>query len=111
VSEFTDAFERGMQGMIGVSSGSCPGCEKCMEGYATADAHRKAWERGETPESPTFSWSACGVCGTTLGGDRSVWHWIDPNDPKREINHEHDMCTDCVLFHANGDEPESWRKR
>ncbi len=40
-----------------------------------------------------------------------MWHWIDPNDPKREINHEGDMCDDCALYLANGDEPESWRSR
>ena len=52
-----------------------------------------------------FSWSACGICGSSLGGDREVWHWVDD---KNRIQHESDACTDCVIYLANGDEPEAW---
>jgi hypothetical protein len=48
-----------------------------------------------------------------------VWHWIrvreggDPTGKGGDIMHERDMCSDCLLFQANGDEPEpgQWRRR
>lgn len=112
MSAFTDAFARGMQGMEAVSSGTCPGCADCMEidGYTDEPQHSADWHTKEMASGEhSFSWRPCGVCGTALGGDRNTWHWIDPNDPNHTINHEHDMCDDCALFLANGDEPEGWR--
>ena len=55
------------------------------------------------------------MCGTTLGGDREVWHALDTNYQDtpiadRVLHHFHDVCTDCVLYLANGDEPEQWRR-
>lgn len=84
--------------MIGISSGQCPGCEECVES-------------GETYDEASFSWCQCGICGSTLGGDRYVWHWINGGDQYGkggEIVHESDMCVDCLMFEANGDEPEQW---
>lgn len=114
MSAFTEAFKRGMHGMEAVSTGTCPGCEACMEidGCDDVEAHRMKWSSSDCASGEThFSWSPCGICGTKFGGDRHAWHWIDPNDPKREIHHEDDVCTDCVLYLANGDEPENWRAR
>lgn len=116
MSEYTDAVARGLDGMKGVSSGECPGCERCAERHdMTPDEHRAAWHDGKVDDAEeSFSWQPCGICGTTLGGDRSTWHWISGGDDHGkggEIVHEDDMCTDCVLYLANGDEPESWRAR
>jgi hypothetical protein len=66
----------------------------------------EAYENGEVCEEGSFSWSSCGICGSSLGGDRYPWHWIDENG---EIVHESDACVDCVVFLANGDEPEDWK--
>ena len=55
-------------------------------------------------DEPWFSWSPCDVCGSTLGGDREVGHGIDKNG---DFMHLH-ACTDCVIYLANGDEPEEW---
>jgi hypothetical protein len=41
-----------------------------------------------------------------------TWHWIDGGDKYGaggEIQHEDDMCTDCVMYLAYGTEPEDWR--
>lgn len=126
MSEFTDAFERGTKDMTAISSGTCPGCTVCAEDHgirlldddgndrpaSAIDAEFRAmWTTGAADSEPSFSWSPCGVCSTNLGGDRNVWHWIDPNDPTRAINHESDMCTDCVMFLAYGTEPEEWRAK
>jgi hypothetical protein len=122
MSAFTDAVDRGLQGMTAVSSGTCPGCHECMEidGYKRDDdgclddareAHKADWHSKDMASGEhSFSWRPCGVCGSTLGGNRNHWHWIDVNDTTHSINHENDMCDDCVFYLANGDEPESWEE-
>lgn len=81
----------------------------------TAEDHSEALHAGKLDESGgSFSWRPCGICGTTLGGDRCVWHWIYGGDEYGKggtIEHESDACTDCVYYLANGDEPESWHAR
>ena len=112
MSKFVEAFERGTSGKRGVSTGECPGCVRCAEQHDMSLAeHERAWRAGEVDSEGSFSWRPCGICGTTLGGNRHVWHWIrggDESGKGGEIEHEDDMCTDCMLFSANGDEPESW---
>jgi len=59
-----------------------------------------------------FSWSPCGICGTKLRGNRSAWHWIcgcDAHGKRGDIMHEDNACMDCVVWLANGEEPESWQ--
>lgn len=109
MSAFTDAFAIGIHGLKGVSTGTCPGCPTCMDADGCADeaAHRAMLDTEQCPSSEGhFSWSPCGICGTKLPGDRSAWHWVDPKDG---VVHEDDACTDCVMFLANGTEPEDWR--
>ena len=118
MSAYTDAVSAGLEGMHGVSTGECPGCEVCAERHGmTSDEHDHAWRECAVEDEPSFSWRPCGICGSTLGGDRHTWHWLsirawpDGTHEIREINHEDDVCTDCVLYLANGDEPEEWRRR
>ena len=112
MSTYTDAVARGLADMKGVSSGECPGCATCAERHdMTREEHEEAWRSGKLGgDEESFSWSPCGVCGTTLGGDRCTWHWIRGGDEhgKGEIEHDDDMCTDCVLYLAYGTEPENW---
>lgn len=61
-----------------------------------------------------FSWNPCESCGTTFGGHRSPGHAIHREafgpDAKRPNDvHAIAMCDDCVMYHANGVEPEEWR--
>lgn len=114
MSAYATAVAAGLDGMRGVSSGECPGCERCAEFHdMTAEEHDEAWHTGKLGgDEGSFSWCQCGVCGTTLGGDRYVWHWINGGDEYGkggEIVHEDDMCTDCVYYLACGTEPEQWR--
>lgn len=113
MSEYTDAVEAGTKDMKGISTGECPGCPQCAEYHdMTPDEHYAAWHDGKVDDvEGSFSWSPCGICGSSLGGDRYVWHWISGGDEHGkggDIQHEHDACEDCVLFLANGDEPEHW---
>jgi len=115
MSAYTDAVERGLKGMEAVSTGTCPGCKECMDRDGVADAaeHRASWSSGDLNDGyRAFSWRPCGICGSTLGGDRERWHWVsfrpdgrDGFPAIRSIEHEDDACTDCVMYLANGDEP------
>ena len=110
MSEYTDAVERGLEGMEAVSFGPIHDAEACSE---CAEFSEDVGDEGG------FSWSACGICGSRLGGTRYVWHWRDPDSETRGkdghlyrsggIHHENDGCTDCLLYLSNGDEPEDWR--
>jgi hypothetical protein len=107
VSKYTEAVDRGLRGRDAVSTGVCPGCTECQEehGYDTIEAFEEAWSHGRINSEVFFSWRECGICYSHLGGDREIWHWVDDNN---KIRHEYYACTDCVLYLANGDEPENW---
>lgn len=104
--EYVEAVESGTKGMEGVSTGPCPGCEECASnyGYCCIHSYNAAYEAGEITPEPGFSWSACDICGSTLGGDREEWHWYDREE--NAVGHGDNACVDCVLFLANGDLPE-----
>lgn len=88
MSAYTDAVKRNLKGLEAVSVGNCPGCDAC----------------NGADEEPSFSWASCGICNSHLGGNRESWHAILDG----KIVHWDDACVDCVLYIANGDEPESW---
>ena len=72
-------------------------------------AAREAFEEGccsgEVFSEASFSHRPCQVCGSHLGGDREVIHWIGTDG---KLLHDDGACVDCVLYLANGDEPENW---
>lgn len=110
MSEYTEAFELNMKDIEAPSVDACPGCEECRDQFApdmTMEEFDEAWQAGEICDESSFSHHGCGCCGTTLGGDRHVWHYILDG----EIVHDDDCCTDCALFMSNGDEPEQWERR
>jgi hypothetical protein len=67
-----------------------------------------AVQSGEVCDEGIFSWSSCDSCGSHLGGSRYAAHAVRRGDDgKIDIQHI-SICEDCMLFHANGDEPEVW---
>lgn len=106
MSRFTDAIARNLEGCEAFSVGACPGCKTCGLGDEPSENER------EQAEESHFSWSACDSCGSTLGGDRHPAHFLirEPGAETlvgAELYHC-DVCTDCLFYHANGDEPEAW---
>lgn len=85
--EYKDAVERGLKGLTAASSGCahshCSDCE--CDAKDGDECHM-----GE----PWFSWRACEVCGSTLGGDRQAVHALDANNEMVHMN----ACVDCVYF-------------
>jgi hypothetical protein len=62
-------------------------------------------------DEENFSWAPCGCCRSTLGGTRSSALTLKPRKGARKppfsvTSWEGQICTDCVLFHANGDLPD-----
>lgn len=103
VSAFIAAVERRTGALHAFSVGACPGCDPCGLPKGATDAQREAAEESH------FSWRACDSCGSTFGGDRHPAHCLTapPGHPEAELCHLA-VCVDCLLFHANGDEPDSW---
>jgi hypothetical protein len=111
MSAFTDSIERELEGVHFFSVGACPGCPTCFE--HAEDADNPSEEEYDLASESHFSWSRCDSCGSTLGGDRHPAHGIiaDSEEQARQDDHtiEHfEVCSDCLFFHANGDEPEEW---
>ena len=109
-SPFIKAVEHYCKGLH-VSPGAAACCAECRSIYDLDDdlSNDEAQEILYDAAEPCFSWSQCDSCGSTLGGDRHEAHGI-PHDFKAgddTIIHL-SICSDCMLFHANGDEPESW---
>lgn len=48
----------------------------------------------ELAEEPSFSWSSCDCCGSTLGGDRHPAHGYDKDDNLIHLN----VCADCFYY-------------
>ncbi|MFW6083743.1 MAG: hypothetical protein ACODAA_00845 [Gemmatimonadota bacterium] len=106
MSNFTDAVGRYCDGLR-VAPGAAPGCDRCLDLPEGASAEEPGDDWCDLASEPSFSWSSCDSCGSTLGGDRYPAHGIDDEGRVYHL----DICTDCVMFHANGDEPdpEAWR--
>lgn len=101
MSKFLEAVKRNV-GDLTVDPGACPGCDGC----GLSDVHDMNHPAYELAGEPSFSWRRCDGCGSRLGGDRYPAHCVIDG----HIEHM-SICVDCVMFHANGDEPEpgEWR--
>lgn len=100
MSQFTDkvtAFCK-FEGIFSITTKHCPGCED------RRDTGQQRRETDETPAHccvPFFSHSSCECCGG-LAGDRyecNAYH-----EESGQIL-EYDICIDCLVWFANGEEP------
>jgi hypothetical protein len=96
MSDFAERVEHYLKGIEHVSTGPCPGCDECGLG----DVEDMASPDYESAGEPSFSWSDCDCCGSSLGGDRHPAHGTYHGD----LIHL-DVCTDCVMYLEYGDEP------
>lgn len=65
---------------------------------------------GDACADPFFSWEGCDICGSSLGGDFEPWHAVKVGKSVAEgLFHGSHACVDCIIYLANGDEPEAWR--
>jgi hypothetical protein len=134
LADYIAAIDRNTAGLTAVSTGVCPGCEKCRDEYGKKVACECIDEEGRLYEDemdcpkcdgkgmrpPTMDefdeqWSSGGAyseggfswhsCG--ICGSRLGGNrepWHGV-DANNEIMHFDDACTDCVCWLANGDVP------
>lgn len=95
MSKFTDAVDSNLEGLEHISVGyaSHDLCDECPE-----EQDENVGDEGY------FSWSACDSCGSSLGGTRYAAHARDKDGNLLHLN----VCVDCLMYHANGEEPETW---
>lgn len=126
MSDYTDRFERQTEGLAHLSIGIYPSrpCAECAgSGHDDDDEDRchecrgtgldcdcpdcaRHWQHGGTDDDEGgFSWQDCDTCNSRLGGTRHAAHALMDDDPRRTVVHLA-VCTDCVMFVANGDEPD-----
>lgn len=115
MSKFTDAINRELDGLH-IATGSAASCPECCDTFGLdcgGDTEANQNAMYEAGDEGGFSWSQCDSCGTTLGGDRHTAHGWDSSGkvPAADCLFHLSICTDCLLFHANGDEPETWEAR
>ena len=80
-----------------MSSGPCPGCDAC----GLAEVHEMDNPEYEAAGEPSFSDSPCGLCGSTLGGDRHPAHGThkDPCYGTQADDIVHfDVCGYCYYY-------------
>lgn len=99
VTAWREEVERQLEGVVGIAVGPATStCGKCdWLGYGD----------GEDPEhGQGFARMPCDSCGTRLAGHRSVAHgWRAGGE--REVGPIHMwFCSDCVMFHENGELPD-----
>lgn len=110
MSKFTDAINHYCDDMhVAVGAAAC--CDECRQAYdidsdlTDDEAQEILYDAAEA----SFSWSQCDSCGSTLGGDRHEAHGlIDGDDGCGLIILHMSICSDCMIYHANGEEPETW---
>jgi hypothetical protein len=77
---------------------------------AAREAFDEDVRNGSAHADPFFSWEGCDICGSSLGGDFEPWHGIAKGKSVAEgLFHGSHACVDCILYLANGDEPENWK--
>ena len=98
MSQFTESVEHYCEGLT-----VAVGCRGIKCEYADGDEDHQC--------EPSFSWTQCDSCGSRFGGDREQATGI-PNDFKAGEGESRfvdmSICVDCIMYHANGDEPETW---
>lgn len=102
--EYRAAVARPLEGLTHASSGACQGCADCLDPPECAECGHEYGPEEDWPESwydsanePHFSWSACELCGSSLGGDRYPAHAYDTREGRDLIVH-FDVCVDCMYY-------------
>ena len=97
MSQFTQSVDTYCKGLDAVAIG-CRGIE-CE--YAEGDEDHSC--------EASFSSVQCDSCGSSLAGDRLEAYglYTEMNCELQTI--KMDVCVDCAMYHANGEEPEDWR--
>jgi len=97
-----------------IATGTAACCSECLSENDiedTGDIDAMQEELYAIPDEGNFSSAQCDSCGSNLAGDRHTAHgWRQEEKLDSDSNLYHlTICVDCLLFHANGDLPETWQ--
>ena len=111
MQSFLESVNHYCEGLT-VAPGPAACCDHCRSAYGIDDDVSIDDAQAAMVDEGSFSWSQCDSCGSMVGGDRYDAHGI-LQEPINTINGPIEIihlsiCTDCLLFHANGDVPENW---
>ena len=101
MSDFTARIAHCLRGVEHFSTGAMGGCEECGLG----DNEEPTEHERAIAEEGGFSNQPCESCESPLAGNRYPAHGITFHNG-RTYTHHFSICTDCLQYHANGDEPE-----
>ena len=111
MSKFTESIDRELKGIDHIATGLASCCGECCSAHGLDEGEmEEGCENGTVIDEGGFSSIACDSCGSPLGGDRYAAHGFSgaqTEGSEKSIVHL-DICVDCLMFHANGDEPEEW---
>ena len=103
MSKFTESIDRELKGIDHIATGLASCCGECCSAFDLSESEMsEGCENGTIYDEGGYSNSACDSCGSTLAGDRYAAHGFGKDG---EVIHL-DICENCLMFHANGDEPE-----
>jgi len=99
---FLEDFQRCTEGIKHISTGIYSKCADCQSAWGMDEAELEAGcQSDDVIDEGGFSWSQCAGCGSHLGGNRYAAHGFIG---ERVIHL--DVCEDCLIYIANGDEPK-----
>ena len=112
MSKFTNAIEHNWPDYT-IAPGATTSCDSCFQGLSQEEKDNLSDQEQQTWDEGGFSWSECDSCSSTLGGNRFSAHALHheafgPNAKQPNNIHHIEICVDCLMFHANGEEPEIW---
>lgn len=114
MSTYTERVDMYLSELEGVSPGITTECPECLYSFGVDPADTATVQEimdylESVGDEGHFSHYPCEICASPLGGQRYTWHaWgTDKSvDPDGELVHG-DCCTDCLMYLANGEEPEA----
>ena len=105
MSAFTEAIEHSLDGLEHASTGLAPQCPDCQSDYGMSPRMFYTAVISDTVfDEGSFSSDFCDCCGSSLGGSRYAAHAFDKSGRLYHL----EICVDCLMYIANGDEPDDW---
>lgn len=102
---YLQEYQRCTDGIKHISTGIYSKCQGCQRQWGMGAAELEAaCQADEVTDEGGFSGRRCEGCGSGLGGNRYAAHGFTDDNTVVHL----DVCEDCLIYIANGDEPKNW---
>ena len=106
-ANYIESFERRTRGLEAISCGLCASCSDCQSAFDVGEKKLQAMIDKGLSDEGGFSRAGCDCCGSSLGQNLYAAHALIDLDGRKVLIHL-EVCSDCVMFVANGDLPKQW---